>query len=276
MSTFIFNKPALEQNMNKTITINLPKSLEQLFDKIIPRHNQSLAGDNYFPIINLEYNDSFGVEFDNNYKYNWLEEDLHKPTIVNQEDHLGNYSLIKNGKKKDFYLPLEELVQRIQKNIIHIDHIGLNLPSSQISRQEFDDLVHSLSKQFGVYQYPNNDNWYFVIPTTEAEFDTSITDFGKLRNLKFELVYDTFATVPTLQFDIQTNLPRTRLEKIFPLPYGFCFTGLGKYFRTVYLSLPSDCFLVRFDLRYGSKNYLENNIDDWKSGQWLVESGKKQ
>ena len=173
--------------------------------------------------------------------------------------------------KKDrlFQLSINELNRRIAKHIVDIDHTGVNIPSSMIKKQEWNVLLQTFSQICNIYKYPTGEDWPFVLPATEEEFKNDITEFHMSRKPKFELVFDQYLSIPTIQFDIETDLVRKEVEELLPEPYGISFPSLADFFRTVYIYHPWRGLALRFDI--GFKN--NERASDWETGRWLVKDG---
>ncbi len=185
------------------------------------------------------------------------------------KDGIGEYVKLKIGSTQLFQLSIDELYRRIEKHIVRIDHTGVNIPSSMIKKKEWNDLLKQLSIICNIYKYPTGEDWSFILPATEEEFKNDITEFHIGREPKFELVYDEYSSVPTIQFDIETDLIRKEVEELLPEPYGVSFPDLADFFRTVYIYHPWHGLSIRFDIRF--KNNKKEG--DWETGKWLVKDG---
>lgn len=166
-------------------------------------------------------------------------------------------------------LPITEITKRLQGHVTRIDHTGLNIPSKFVGRDEWDELMITAALTCNMYKYPTGEDWPFILPATKSEFETDITTFPVGRGPKFELVYDTFSSVPTIQIDLETDLERPQVERLFPAPYGISFPDLAEYFRTVFVHHEWAGINIRFDIRFKSTN----PSNDWNTGKWLVVSG---
>lgn len=186
-----------------------------------------------------------------------------------KHDKLGEYAKVDVGGQTLFRLPIAELCDRLHGHITRVDHTGINLPSNLVSREAWEQLVSNIADNSNLYRYPTGEDWPFILPATEAEHANGIKEFPVGREPKFELVYDTFSPVPTIQIDIETDLLRTEIEQLFPDPYGVSFPDLADYFRTVYIDHEWPGLAIRFDLRF--KN--DNPRGDWETGKWLIEDG---
>ncbi|QGQ94144.1 hypothetical protein EHS13_04095 [Paenibacillus psychroresistens] len=162
------------------------------------------------------------------------------------------------------------LYARLKGHLIDMDHSGVNIPVPLFEKSKWEELTQKLSQITNIYRYPGEE-WPFIIPANEEEFQADITDFSAPRTLKFELVYDEYNALPILQFALITDLSRNELEEAFPHPYGYAIPGLEDIFRSVMVDSPwSKDVLIRIDLYYKGN---EAELTDWETGEWLVKSG---
>lgn len=122
-----------------------------------------------------------------------------------------------------YRLPMGELIKRLKGHIVRIDHTGVNIPASIISNETWQKFIHNIAEHTNLYKYPTNDTWPFILPATEQEFKTDITQFPAGREPKFELVYDSYDSNPTIQIDVETDLTRIAIEQLLPDPYSVSF-----------------------------------------------------
>ncbi|TVX94420.1 hypothetical protein [Paenibacillus agilis] len=170
------------------------------------------------------------------------------------------------------YLPIDKLHALLKGRIVGVDHTGVNLPTSIISRPEWERVLNVLASHSNVYHYPEED-WPFIIPADETEFAEDITSFDRKRTPKFELVYDKYANKPMLQFALETNIPRSEMEALFPGPSGFAIPGLDEIFRSVLIQSPwNELLTIRIDLYYLAQD-AEVELNDWATGEWLIREG---
>lgn len=169
----------------------------------------------------------------------------------------------------DDLVDMHEVLERLRGHVVRLDHTGVNMPSRLIARSTWDALIAGLATAAAVYRYPTGEDWPFVLPATSEELESEITEFPLERGPKFELVYDEYATIPGLQFDLETDLTRSELEVLFPEPYGTVFPDLGEFFRTVQVAHPWSGLTIRVDLRYRDDTGAET--DDL--AEWLVTEG---
>lgn len=192
------------------------------------------------------------------------------PRTMKRDKH-GEYAEVDAGRQTLYRLPIAELYNRLKGHVVRIDHTGINLPSALVVKGEWEQFVHKIASNSNLYRYPTGEDWPFILPATEAEYTNDIEVFPAGREPKFELVYDTYSPVPTIQIDIETDLLRSEVERLFPVPYGISFPDLADHFRTVYIDHEWSGLAIRFDLRF--KN--DNPGGDWETGKWLVkDSGR--
>lgn len=187
---------------------------------------------------------------------------------LSKQDSLGEYFELHAPSTTIYRLPISELVKRLKGHMVRIDHTGINIPSALISDEQWKQFIHAVARHANLYKYPTTDVWPFILPATPEEHEADITRFPVGREPKLELVYDTYSPVPTIQIDIETNLPRPEVERLFPAPYGISFPDLADYFRTVYIHHEWPGLAIRFDIRFKS-----DRPGDWETGKWLVKDG---
>jgi hypothetical protein len=188
--------------------------------------------------------------------------------ILSKRDALGTYFEIHFASSVIYRLPMDNLIKRLKGHIMRIDHTGINIPSAQISNAAWSQFINNIAEQTNLYKYPTNDVWPFILPATEDEFKNDITQFPRHREPKFEIVYDTYDSSPTIQIDIETDLTRIEIEQLLPEPYGISFPEVADFFRTVYVHHEWSGLAIRFDIRFKSEG-----PSDWDTGKWLVEDG---
>ncbi|MEO8287899.1 MAG: hypothetical protein ABI670_15835 [Chloroflexota bacterium] len=185
------------------------------------------------------------------------------------QDRFGPYMRVQTGADPRFVLEMGELAKRLRGHVTGIDHLGVNLPTGKVSSAAWNGLIGSLAKSANVYRYPTGEDWPFIVPSTDSEFDGDISSFVAGRQPKFELVYDSWAADPLIQINLQTDLTRSQLEELLPEPYATAFPDLGDIFRTVYVYSPWDGLGMRIDLTYKG----DGTPDDWATAKWLVTEG---
>ncbi|NCU38160.1 hypothetical protein EOL96_03855 [Candidatus Saccharibacteria bacterium] len=186
-----------------------------------------------------------------------------------RHDTLGRYYALQKADQTLFRLPMTELCKRLKGHLIRIDHTGINILSTLVSNDNWRSFINKLAQTTHLYRYPTGEAWFFALPATKTEFTQGITEFHTGREPKCELVYDTLSLMPTIQIDIETNLTKTDMERLFPEPYGVSFPELADYFRTVYVDHEWSGLNIRFDLRFNN----EEPGGDWETGEWLVTDG---
>lgn len=257
----------------KSILMELPNAKEADGDVTL----FAVSPEHALPVTNFRTNTQAhipAVEFDHNkglsQVLNRFQPSQAKPeSYAKKHDELGIYYETSTDGKKAYGLPLQELRKRLQGHIVRIDHTGLNIPAKKASAKEWDDLLRVTALECALYEYPTGEPWPFILPATKQEFETGITAFPVGREPKFELVHDSFSLVPTIQIDIETDLERPEIERLFPSPYAVSWPNLAEYFRTVYVYHEWPGLIIRFDLRYKS----DNPEHDWNTGKWLVMDG---
>ncbi|KRE24915.1 hypothetical protein [Paenibacillus sp. Soil522] len=167
-------------------------------------------------------------------------------------------------------ISMEQLYKRLEGRLIGMDHAGVNIPTASITPSEWTALLSELAKRANLYRYPGED-WPFILPAEEEEFETDITNFSIKRTPKFELVHDKYTNSPIFQFALETDLSREESEALFPDPIGFAIPGLDGIFRSLFIRHPWEREMaIRFDLYYKPAS-LE--LSDWETGEWLVVNG---
>jgi hypothetical protein len=187
------------------------------------------------------------------------------------EDVTGSYLKL-TSQQADFQylLAIEDLARRLQGQLVRADHFGVNIPAKKISSTEWEDFKTKIANHAALYRYPTGEEWPFVLPTDQAEFETDITSFTAGREPRFELVYDEWINYPLLQFALVTRLPRKTLEQLFLPPYSIAIPGLEDFFRSIYVFSPWPGLAFRFDLYYLGE---EAEPGDWQTGAWMVRAG---
>jgi hypothetical protein len=215
-----------------------------------------------FPTINLDSNEILS---------SLVSETRPAPAhnISEKHDDQGTYYEVTIQDTTLYRLPIEEMMKRLKGHVTRVDHTGLNLPSKLVGRNKWNELINDVSLKCNLYKYPTDDDWPFILPATNNELETDITTFPVGRGPKFELVYDAFSSVPTIQIDLEVDFERRDVEQLFPAPYGISFPDLAEYFRTVYVHHEWFGLDIRFDIRFKSTNPL----NDWDTGKWLAKNG---
>lgn len=175
-------------------------------------------------------------------------------------------------KDRHTLLPMLDFVQRFEGHILRLDHTGLNVPAALLEPPAWQSLLHDLAGISALYRYPTGAPWYFLLPATPEELQDGIRTFVYGRDPKFELVYDTGASRPTVQFQLDTDLTRRQVEELLPRPYGKVYKGLEGAFRAVYVEHPWPDLWIRFDLAF---QHEPAGPDIWSNSEWLVREGKR-
>lgn len=165
-------------------------------------------------------------------------------------------------------LPIKDVATKLTGHIRRIDHTGINLPASLYSKEDWKNLLKYFSSISNIYNYPTGEPWTFLIPTTVEENQNEITNFEIIREPRFELVYDDYTNIITIQIDIETNLSKTEVENLFPKNQGIYFKGLEDVYKAIYLDY-SDYIDIRLDIRFKGLH------GEFESGEWLVNEGKR-
>jgi hypothetical protein len=167
-------------------------------------------------------------------------------------------------------VPAAEVCRRLEGHLTRVDHTGVNIPRTLLEPTRWERLLQQLSAVSNLYRYPTGEEWPFLLPATEAEFQDDIRHFVSGREPKFELVYEDGFFQPEFQFALGTDLTRPEVEALFPEPYGRTIPGLEDIFRMVFLAHPYPGLNLRFDVYYRSEGEI---ADDWETGEWLVKEG---
>lgn len=165
-------------------------------------------------------------------------------------------------------LSLKDVANKLAGHAVRVDHTGINLPSILYTEKEYQDVLQYLASEGNFYTYPSGEPWPFLLPATEAEHQNEITNFEVLREPRFELVFDKFTDVMTIQIDIETDLSKSEVEQLFPKNQGICFGNLGNIFKSIYLDY-DETIDIRLDVRFKTIQ------DDFESGEWFVKEGKR-
>lgn len=181
------------------------------------------------------------------------------------EDSVGKYTKLTAGNEKYFILTMEQIFDRIENDIVNLNHSGMNIGPKLMSKDDYMRFKGLVGNKYLMYDYPTGEEWPFIIPATEKELKLGIKDKSIDRNPKFEIVFSKYHPKPMIQLDINTNLSKQQAVKLFPKPYGVSLLGLENYFRTVFTDY--DDVLLRFDFRF--------NTTGKDIGYWIAEKGNQ-
>jgi len=180
-------------------------------------------------------------------------------------DQVGEYTKLSNQNDKFYVLTIKQLLDRFNGKLIELNHSGMNFGPKLIKNQDYVMFRDKLAKTCNMYKYPTGEEWPFIVPATKEEFQSEIKDDTQDRNPKFELVFSEYHPKPVIQFDIETSLSKEEVFNLLPEPYGVSFEGLENFIRTVFIHIDWGNTILRFDLRFKSK--------DKDFGYWLVKEG---
>lgn len=188
-------------------------------------------------------------------------------------DLFKNDPTASDNAKEFTTLPIKTLLEKLANNVKRVDHTGVNISSTQASKRDFLESITKIGKRTNLFEYPENDEWFFILPTTDNEYSTQISDFKFGREPKFEFVYDIYESVPTIQIDFETDLKRKDVERLLPAPYGISHEEVADYFRSVYIEHPWPNLLIRIDVRF--INQSNEAHSPWETGEWLARDGRR-
>lgn len=246
---------------------------------IFPKNNKNIE---LFDLFSKIFKDIKYVRNIEEREFHIIPSNLKPKTIFRLDDTVPNITLnigdgkysnllnrqLKNCEKlsKIRKLSIEDVTNKLLGHIERIDHTGINLPTILFSKKEWNDLLKYFSSISNIYNYPTGEPWPFLIPVTEDENKNDITNFKILRDPKFELVYDEYTNIITIHIDMETDLSKSEVEKLFPKNQGVYFDGCD--YKAIYLNYIKDID-IRLDIRY------KRIHGDWESGEWLVCDGKR-
>ena len=166
-------------------------------------------------------------------------------------------------------IEVSQLRDLFQDKLVGLDHIGLNIPSTLVSKSEYQLFATSLGNTCTFHHYPTGEDWDFILPSSRAEWKNGLSDFRPGREPKWEFVYDVYTQIPVIQLCIETKLTQKALCQLLPEPYGITYKGLP--FRTVFIRTPWSSFGIRCDM----SPYSRNRGNPWSTGRWLATKGKR-
>jgi hypothetical protein len=164
-------------------------------------------------------------------------------------------------------VPLAKIWEGLKGHIMWMEHSGLELNANGIERGDWQRLTHYLGEISAFYRYPSGEAWPYIVPSTDYEQRLDIEEFAALRSPKFEVTYG-YVAQPLLQFHLDTDLPREKVDALFPEPYSFFLPGADT-FRSVYVENPWHGLSIRVDMTYAT----DGGLTDWHTGEWLVRQG---
>jgi hypothetical protein len=214
-------------------------------------------------VIRCSQNDEIQLRFLHNAE---TEVELDDSPIRRSLRSAKRHSTPERGKHK---VDIAHLNGIFHDKLVSLDHIGLNVPSTIVSKAEYQDFVASLGKTCTFHHYPTGEDWDFVLPSSRTEWKHGISEFRPGREPKWEFVYDEYTQVPVVQLCLETKLTKKALCKLLPDPYGVSYSGLP--FRTVFINTPWRDFEIRYDM----KAYSRNRENSWNTGAWLALRGKR-
>lgn len=240
--------------------------------------------------INTQLFDLFATLFENipyatidTKEINLISSSLMPKTVFRMDDtttvlqlDIGNSKYLNLLNKNSTYsedetitkLPIQDVKKRLKGHIKRVDHTGINLPSSLYSKKDWNTLLKYLASISNLYNYPTGEPWPFLIPSTTDENLNEINNFTILREPRFEIVYDDYTNIVTIQIDIETDLSKSEVETLFPKGQGTYFNSLENIFKTVYLDY-TNYINIRLDIRFACSH------SDFESGEWFVSQGKR-
>lgn len=250
---------------------------------IFPKNNKNIElFDLFFTLFgNLQY-----ITINGDEEINIISSKLNPKTVFKIDDNINNIQFdIENQKYLNFLnrnlncvqdkelsgiqkLSIKNVKNKLKGHILRIDHTGINLPTSLYSKSEWNNLLKYFASVSNLYSYPTGEPWPFLLPSTIEENQNEITNFGIIREPRFELVYDNYTDIVAIQIDIETDLSKSEVENLFPKNQGIYFSSLENTFKTIYLDY-SKYLDIRFDIRFKCLH------DDFESGEWFVSKGKR-
>ncbi len=248
----------LQQVSNLTLNKSLLTNLPGLNPQSLISHSSINSPQLSFITNSGEYKESWNA---GNLRFGF---NLEKNLKVVRAKEISELNL---GKEKVKFVSIERLNKALTGNLKELNHFGINFGSKLIKKQSYLKFRTELAKRSNLYSYPTGEEWPFLIPATEKEFESEIKDKSIDRNPKFELVFSEYHPEPLIQFDIQTKLNRKKVEELFPRPFGIAFEGLEEMFRAVFVKTNWNGVVLRFDLgfRKPGKDF----------GYWIIKSGKR-
>ncbi|MBE6504104.1 MAG: hypothetical protein E7Z76_07505 [Methanobrevibacter sp.] len=252
---------------------------------IFPKNSKTME---LFYLFNILFKNLKYTNLCNENEINIVSSDLFPKTVFRIDDKINGIKFdIQNKKYIDLLntqhisdinqrkeligiekLNIKEVANKLNNKIRRIDHTGINIPTNLYLKEDFNNLVKFLSLKSNLYNYPNVDEWKFLVPATLEEFKTEITDFNIIREPRLELVHDYYNDKITIQIDVESCLSKKEVENLFPGNKGIYFNGLENSFKSIYLDYDENID-IRLDIRF------ETEHDDFETGEWFVNCGKR-
>ena len=87
-------------------------------------------------------------------------------------------------------IEVSQLNNLFQDKLVRLDHMGLNIPSTLVSKAEYQNFATSLGNTCTFHHYPTGKDWDFILPSSRSEWKNGISEFRLGREPKWEFVYD--------------------------------------------------------------------------------------
>lgn len=194
------------------------------------------------------------------------ENDINNPNIkfISEDDShsltLTEYKNSWDSPNEYLHIDLGEIISRFKSNSIEIiacDHLGINIPVKEGYSREFINLSDYLKSKTALHNFPDNDNWKFIIPANSSEINLSNNlDYEIDRYPKFEIVNFHKCSTPIIQIDVATNSRFETLKEIFPEAiHSSSLKNLWVYLEN---NSGSDICLVLGEKGNGWTNFFKN------------------
>lgn len=181
------------------------------------------------------------------------------------KDEIGEYVQLPFSNVKYYAISLEHFFEKFNGKLVNLNHVGFNFGPAILPEQEYFSFRKLISEKSNLYRYPTGEEWPFIIPSTNQEFENEITDETIMRKPKFEFAYAKYNDKPTLQLDIETSLSKEEIYNLLPYPYEVIYKELIKVTRSVYVLVDWLGVFLRVDLRFKSTS------KDF--GYWMIKEG---
>lgn len=162
---------------------------------------------NFLPVLNINFNT------DSNPKIIFNCDDLRVSKDINNLTGLE-----KSSPHKYEHISINEFATRLAKNgsIKFVDHLGVNFPWFNGISPVLIDLRQRLISKSAYYQFPTSEDWDFILPATNNEFESGKIDLNIERRPKLELVSFKKSSTPIIQIDCITTISFEKLKELFP------------------------------------------------------------